>query len=63
MTGATYTTLSALLAGFDPVLGQEDPDMTLEVEAFLDALVQTQTIITLHSCLLDWGMLSSYALV
>ena len=55
LDGLTYATLRVLLDNFDPILGQADPVLDAEVTAFVDALLTTQPIILLHSCLVDWG--------
>ena len=52
---STFVPFRALLNNFNPVLGQEDPDVTEETNAFLTELIATEAISILHGCLLDWG--------
>ena len=55
LNASTFVPFRALLNNFNPVLGQEDPDVTEETNAFLTELIATEAISILHGCLLDWG--------
>ena len=51
----TYPTYMDLLYLFNPKIGEEEPEHSDNVTAFLDAVIQTATIQTAHAYLVDWG--------
>ena len=44
-----------LLNKFNPNIGEDDPDLTDEIEAFLDALLDTDVMRTAQQYLSEWG--------
>ena len=48
-----------LLERFNPQLGEADPDLTLEIEAYLDLLMTSGPMQEVYSCLSEWGLVSS----
>ena len=55
LNASTFTSLRVLLSNFNPVLGQDDPELTTEINNFLADLIGTEVISILHGCLVDWG--------
>ena len=48
-----------LINKFNPQIGEEDPDLTEEIDLFLDALLATDVMQRTQEYLVDWGELHS----
>lgn len=52
-----YPSFRTLLSKFNPRIGQADPDLTVDIEVFLDAVLATGPMQEAYQCLVnpDWG--------
>ena len=50
-----YPLLIDLLNQFNPNIGEEDPDLSAEVELFLDRLLETEVMNATQQVLVEWG--------
>ena len=44
-----------LLTKFNPQIGEADPDLTAEIEVYLDVLMETGPMQEAYSCMSEWG--------
>ena len=49
-----------LLQFFNPRIGEPDPDLTFEINVFIDVILQTECMNTCYSYLQDWGELEQF---
>ena len=50
-----YPSFTTLLESFNPQLGEADDALTNEINAFLDAVMETEVMQIAQGCLADWG--------
>ena len=50
-----YPAYIDLLTKFNPQNGEADPDLTVEIELFLDQLMETGPMQAAFTCMNEWG--------
>ena len=50
-----YPMMRTLLQFFNPYIGEPDPDLTVEIEEFMDVLLETECMTACHEFLQLWG--------